>query len=97
MLLRGKVLSRVYELRNELAMFLHDKKPEWAQLFRDAHWLAMLAYLSDTFAIFNDLSTSMQGRNASLFATGDKIDGIQRKLKHRNFVFQEIVTTCFNT
>ena len=25
---RGKVLSRVYKLRNELAMFLHDKKLE---------------------------------------------------------------------
>ena len=25
---RGKVLSRVYELRNELAVFLHDRKPD---------------------------------------------------------------------
>ena len=74
-------MSRVYELRNELVMFLHDKKPEWAQLFRDEHWLAMLAYLSDIFVIFNDLNTSMQGRNASHFATADKIDGIKRKLK----------------
>ena len=74
---RRKALSRVYELRNELAMFLHDKKPEWAQLFQDEHWLDMLAYLTDIFAIFNDLNTSMQGSNASFFATADKIDGIQ--------------------
>ena len=66
-LLKGKVLSRVYEPRNELAMVLHDKKPGWAQLFRDEHCLAMLAYLTDIFAIFNDLNTSMQGRNASHF------------------------------
>ena len=78
---RGKVLSRVYELRNKLAMFLHDKKPEWSQLFSDEYWLAMLAYLTDIFAIFNDLNTSMQGRNTVLFATAEKIDGIQRKLK----------------
>ena len=81
----GKVLSRMYELSNELVMFFHDKKSEWAQLFRDEHWLAMLAYLSDIFVIFNDLNTSMQGRNALLFATADKIDGIQRKLKAWKF------------
>ena len=82
---RGKVLSRVHELRNGLVMFLHDKKREWAQLFRDEHWLAMLGYLSDIFAISTDLNTLMQGRNASLFATADKIYGIQRKLKAWKF------------
>ena len=80
-------MSRVYKLRNELAMFLHDKKLEWAQLFRDEHWLAMLAYLNDIFAIFNNLNTSMQGRNASLFATEDKIIGMQPKLKAWKFCF----------
>ena len=49
---RGKVLSRVFELRNELAVFLEDKKPNWSQLFRDVDWLAKLAYLADIFGIF---------------------------------------------
>ena len=75
---RGKVLSRVYELRNELAVFLHDRKPDWAKLFCDEQWLA---YLTDIFVIINGLNTSMQGRNDSLFAAADKIDGMQRKLK----------------
>ena len=78
---RGKVLSRIYELRNELAVFLHDRKPDWAKLFCDEQWLALLAYLTDIFVIINGLNTSMQGRNASRFATADKIDGMQRKLK----------------
>ena len=78
---RGKVLSRVYELRNELAVFLHDRKPDWAKLLRDSQWLALLAYLTDIFDITNGLNTSMQGRNASLFATAYKIDGMKRKLK----------------
>ena len=80
-LLREKVLSRVYELRNELAVFLHDRKPDWAKLFCDEQCLALLAYLTDIFIIIDGLNTSMQGRNASLFATADKIDGMQRKLK----------------
>ena len=78
---RGKVLSRVYELRNELEVFLHNRKRDWAKLFRDEQWLALLAYLTDIFVIINGLNTSMQGRNASLFATANKIDGMQRKLK----------------
>ena len=80
---RGKVLSRVglYEPRNELAVFLYDRKPDWAKLVCDEQWLALLAYLTDIFVIIYSLNTSMQGRNASLFATIDKIDGMQRKLK----------------
>jgi hypothetical protein len=72
---RGKVLFRVFVLRNELAEFLQDKKPNWSQLFRDVDWIAKLAYLADIFAIFNDFNTSMQGRMASCFTTADKIDG----------------------
>ena len=56
---KGKVLSRVYQLKNELAMFFHDKKTEWEQLFQDEHRVSMLAYLIDIFAIFNDFNISM--------------------------------------
>ena len=78
---RGKVLSRIYELRNELAVFLHDRKPVWAKLFRDEEWLALLVYVTNIIVIINGLNSSMQGRNASLFATADKIDDMQRKPK----------------
>ena len=78
---RGKVLSRVYKLRNELVVFLHDRKPDWAKLFRDEQWLALLAYLTDIFVIINGFNTLRQGRNVSLSATADKIDVMQRKLK----------------
>jgi len=73
----GKVLSLVYELRNKLAVFLHDRKPDWAKLFCDEQWLALLAYLADIFIIINGLNTSMQERNASFFATVDKINSMQ--------------------
>jgi len=60
---------------------LHDRKPDWAKLFRDEQWLALLAYVTDIFVIINGFNTSMHGRNASLCATTDKIDGMQQKLK----------------
>ncbi len=78
---RGKVLSRVFELRNELTEFLHEKKTNWTQLFQNVNWLAKLAYLADIFTIFNELDTSMQGRMATCFTLADKIDGQKRKLE----------------
>ncbi|CAM2113143.1 unnamed protein product [Caretta caretta] len=78
---RRKVLSKVFELRNELPEFLHDKKPNWSQLFRDVDWTVKLAYLADIFAIFKYLNTSMQGRMASCLTMADKIDGQKQKLK----------------
>ena len=58
---RGKVLSRVYELQNELEVFLHDRKPDWAKLFCDEQWLALLAYLTDIFVIII-LALTLQGK-----------------------------------
>ncbi|KAI6658839.1 SCAN domain-containing protein 3 [Oopsacas minuta] len=56
---RGKVLSRVFELRNELTTFLLDKKPEWAENFQDVNWNTKLTYLSDIFSMLNELNRSM--------------------------------------
>jgi hypothetical protein len=78
---RGKVLSRAFELRNELVEFLQGKKPNWAQLFLDINWVAKLAYLADIFSIFNDLNASMQRRMTYCFAVADKIDAQKRKLE----------------
>ena len=78
---RGKVLSRVFELRNELTEFLQVKKPKWAELLKNVDWVSKLAYLADIFAILNELNISMQGRMASCFTMADKIDGQKRKLE----------------
>ena len=88
---RGKVLSRVYELRNELAVFLHDSKPVWAKLFRDEQWFALLVYVIDIVVIINGLNTSLKGRNASLFATADKIDGCSESPKHEDSSLEQLI------
>lgn len=78
---RGKVLSIVFDLRNELAVFAKQKKPNWSQLLRNVDWIAKLAYLADIFGILNELNISMQGRMNSCLTMADKIDGQKRKLK----------------
>lgn len=63
---RGKVFSRLYELREEVSIFLLKNSlllPE----FSDEKWLALLAYLADMFSWLNDLNTGLQGKNTSVF------------------------------
>ncbi|XP_048869513.1 SCAN domain-containing protein 3-like [Brienomyrus brachyistius] len=44
---RGKTLLRLYELRNEVFMFLKEHLHPLAVVFEDANWVARLAYLVD--------------------------------------------------
>ncbi|XP_032126271.1 SCAN domain-containing protein 3 [Sapajus apella] len=90
---RGKVLSRMFEIRNELLVFLQGKKPVWSQLFKDVNWTARLAYLSDIFSIFNDLNASMQGKNATYFSMADKVEGQKQKLEAWK---NRISTDCYD-
>ena len=61
-LFEGNVLSRVFELRDELKIFLNSVKPELAIHFSDSKFIACLAYLVDTFDSLNTLNVKMQGK-----------------------------------
>lgn len=75
---RGKVLTRFFELRNELMKFLHDSDNVNENFF-NFKWLVKVAYLSDIFNILNNLNLSLQGRNISIFTVEDKISGLITK------------------
>lgn len=64
---QGKVLSRVYELRHEIYIFLIEKQSNLAHIFEDDVWVTKLAYLSDIFGILNELSLKLQGKNNDIF------------------------------
>lgn len=78
---RGKVLQRIFSLRDELRMFLLDYGSSLAHFFTDAKWLTDLAYLSDIFDRLNTLNLSLQGPNSNLLTMSDKIVGFVRKLQ----------------
>ena len=48
-LLKGKVLLRVYELKNEISIFLKEENHALATTFEDEVFLTQLAYLCDIF------------------------------------------------
>lgn len=77
---RGRILSRVYELKEELLIFLTLESSEFVNLFSDDTWCTKLAYLADLFEHLNKLNAGMQGRNENILTSSDKIKGFAEKL-----------------
>ncbi|XP_042858681.1 zinc finger BED domain-containing protein 5-like [Penaeus japonicus] len=78
---RGKVLNRLYELRDEVRLFLIESESQLADHLTDPDWLANLAYLSCIFERLNLLNLSLQGPNTNILVLSDKIDAFTRKLE----------------
>jgi hypothetical protein len=76
-----QVLSRFYELRNELLEIFATEKPKFATLIKDYSWCSKVAYLADIFGHLNSLNTSMCGKEQNLFTSSDKLHGFFRKIK----------------
>ncbi|XP_047693733.1 protein FAM200A [Prionailurus viverrinus] len=77
---QGKVLSRVYELRNEIYIFLIEKQSHLANILEDDLWVTKLAYLSDIFGILNELHFKVPGKNNDIFQYLECILGFQKTL-----------------
>lgn len=94
---RGKVLSRLFELRSEVQIFLMDSEFETADLFLNELWLMRLAYLADIFGKLNDLNSSLQGRNITPFVVADKINAIIKKLQFMVSDVEQFQVTAFQS
>jgi hypothetical protein len=51
--LHGKVLCRVFDLKDEITIFLLAYNPSLSQHFMDKKWLALLSFLTDIFEKLN--------------------------------------------
>uniref|UniRef100_A0A8C1YEQ7 Uncharacterized protein n=1 Tax=Cyprinus carpio TaxID=7962 RepID=A0A8C1YEQ7_CYPCA len=77
---RGNVLRRLYELRDEVRIFLTDQRSPLADHLSDADWVTRLAYLSCIFEKLNGLNVSLQGENTNILYLNDKVQAFARKL-----------------
>ncbi|XP_027255119.1 zinc finger MYM-type protein 6 isoform X2 [Cricetulus griseus] len=78
---RGRILTRLFELRQEIEILLNQKHSDLARYFHDKEWVAKLAYLADMFSLINKLNSGLQGTMATLFNLYNKVDIFKRKLK----------------
>lgn len=76
---RGNVLSRTFELRQEMYTFLEEEKHEYAKHFVETDFLVKLAYLCDIFEKLNALNLSLQGGNMHHFEIGREVFSFQKK------------------
>jgi zinc finger BED domain-containing protein 5/7/8/9 len=76
---RRKIINRLFELRDELQVFLNDRF-ELRNCLYDWKWLCKLTYLADIFFILNCLNLSLQGKEISLFHVHDKVNTTIAKL-----------------
>uniref|UniRef100_A0A8D8QMM1 Zinc finger MYM-type protein 6 n=1 Tax=Cacopsylla melanoneura TaxID=428564 RepID=A0A8D8QMM1_9HEMI len=79
---RGKVLTRLFELRNEVSLFFEDHPcKNLVSRIHDFDWLQSLAYLSDIFSQINKLNLSLQ-MNCNIFQVSSKIEAMKKKKKN---------------
>ena len=77
---RGKVLTRVFELRDIIKTFLWGKDSNFLEDFKDPNFVVSLAYLADVFGMLNSLNISLQGRGVTILEAEEKINSFRDKL-----------------
>ncbi|XP_055908389.1 zinc finger BED domain-containing protein 5-like [Eupeodes corollae] len=96
---RGKALSRLFQLRNELNVFQLEKNmSSTANLFdalHDEQWITKLAYLADIFEKINETATTLQGKSITVFFARDKLESLKRKINFWLSCVQENNVECF--
>jgi len=61
------------DLRNEVCLFLTERKHELAAKLADHDWLTKLLYLSCVFEKINSLNLSLQGESVNILTANNKI------------------------
>uniref|UniRef100_A0A3B3IL21 Uncharacterized protein n=1 Tax=Oryzias latipes TaxID=8090 RepID=A0A3B3IL21_ORYLA len=92
---RGRVLSRLFELRAEVHTFLTEHGSPHATMFENTDWLAKLCYLADIFRKLNELNMSLQGKDTSILNLYDKVGGFLKKAEMWKRACDQEDFTCF--
>jgi hypothetical protein len=94
---KGNVLSRVFELRQELYSYLNEEGYNYSEMFVDSDFVIKLAYLCDIFEKLNSLNISLQGKETHFLQLYDKIVAFIKKINlwKRKSTEENGKTTCF--
>lgn len=79
---KGNMLNRLYELKNEVEIFLlSQEKNNLCDQFTNEKIVFSLAYLADLFEMLNVLNMKLQGRNLNIIQACDTINSFIEKIK----------------
>jgi zinc finger BED domain-containing protein 5/7/8/9 len=78
---RGRVLQRLFSLRNEIHLFLTEKNEQLASYFADPQFLMKVAYLADIFGQINILNRSLQTPSMTAITANEKVLAFKKKLE----------------
>ncbi|VVC33591.1 Hypothetical protein CINCED_3A023613 [Cinara cedri] len=76
---RGRILSRFYDLSEEIIVFLTKEESKF-EFLEDEKWWTKVSFLTDIFELLNKLNISMQSRNENILISSDKIMAFNEKL-----------------
>jgi len=99
---RGTVVARVFELCDELKIFLEAAKPELAVYLENGRFVSHLAYLVDIFEALNLLNLNMQVKAKDIIKFADftnafveKLSNWKREVEKSNFdMFHSLACLC---
>ncbi|KAK4306643.1 hypothetical protein Pmani_021537 [Petrolisthes manimaculis] len=77
---RGRVLTRVFELHEEIKQFLRNQDSDIADHFENREFILSLAYLADVFKHLNELNISIQGTGMNMITAREKLSAFTQKL-----------------
>lgn len=94
---KGRVLTRFFELRSEIGIFLTDASHDHAKYLSNEDWILKLAYMADIFAKLNELNINLQGQSITVLTAHDKINAFVKKLDFWNGKIRLQNYDCFES
>ena len=78
---KGNVVTRFFELRTEIKLFLEMiEKDAFVDFFKYETWLQGLAYLADITEQLNEFNLRLQGPDTNILQFGDILRGFIEKI-----------------
>ena len=77
---RGKILTHMAKLKEEIAIFLREYQSNFVDKFEDEIFTLFLSCLADIFSNFNDLNMFMQGMYSKHILCAENIEAFKKKL-----------------
>ena len=93
---RAKVIQRVLQLKDEIAIFLDENYNEDSNMFRDNNFIVKLTYLVEIFGKLSVFNTSLQGPQMHLLMQKERVKAFVKKLNLWKANLQKQTLTCFH-